>query len=304
MASELEIIAHQLYQATEELKKLREDIQEANILRASLQNKLKSDEEEARVKVETECAQLRTDTKIECDKLLAEGNERLSSIKAKEIAAIAKEESVSIILSQVKVEETNIAQERKKFEEYKLSELKILEDSKVEVKNLLDIADSKNKETTDRLEKLKKAKYYFDNLEFQLDERSRDLDKREKDIGALIEKNEGILQSIQSQKEAITVETDALKEILLAIKDQRAALEKDTSVNADLIKLDEKLKEISSREAAMDVESKLLADKQKLLKEQEQTNAENLRLIQIEIKKNDGKIATINKLREENIKDA
>jgi hypothetical protein len=304
MPSELEIVAHQLYQATEELNKIQEDIKVFNAERSNLQNRIQADTDRAMEKVKEECAQLKADTKIECDKLLVEGNERLSSIKAKEVSAIAKDDSVSTILAQVKIEETNIAQERKKFEEYKLSELKTLEDSKVEVKNLLDIADSKNKEAADRLEKLKKAKYAFDNLEFQLDERSKDLDKREKDIGVLIEKNEGILQSIQSQKEAITVETDALKEILLAIKDQRAALEKDTSVNADLIKLDEKLKEISSREAAMDVESKLLADKQKLLKEQEQTNAENLRLIQIEIKKNDGKIATINKLREESIKDA
>jgi DNA repair exonuclease SbcCD ATPase subunit len=304
MPSELEIIVQQLYQATEELKKLREDIQVANAERSNLQNSIQADKDKARGEVGKECAQLKSDTKIECDRLIAEAKDRVISAKIKEDSATVKEATVSEILVQVKLKESETIQDRVDFESYKTAELSKIKGNQDHIYNSLNAIDLRNKDLDSELESLKKAKYSLDNREFNLNEQADNLKSQTLEIGVLLEKNNSVLNDIQKVREAIRVEKDDLQKILLEIKDQQLELEKMGSVKDDLKKLAEEQSKLVSQQNSLTEESKQLATKQEKLREQELTNSENLRLIQVESRKNDVKLETIKKLREENIKNA
>lgn len=284
--------------------KLQQDIVDFEKRRSTLQNEIEAREEESKKKIAKEYVEhqekIRTESG-ELNKQMQEAKDLADKTKA-EYSAQASE--LQGEWERLEKEQKTFNKEKSDFEQYKISELKKIDEAQ---NRLIETCKSNNLQATEngRIKRgLDDRKYELDNREFQT---NYSIDENKKLLNEIIAQQAKVdekYQTIKKEREAITAEKNEIVKRLIELRNEETELNKLSFIKEDLKKLENLKIEVETKLKEKEELSKGLAKEKEGLAEREQTLNEKQRLLILDMRKNDDKITTIQKLREEMKKNA
>jgi len=297
--SEKEIIKKQISQAYRELTKIREDIEVFKKERSKLQNELTDKRAKLVEELEGAYKVKRDDLEEQYQKLLKRGDDRLAKVISREEDAnrewgSAKKTNEVLVTCQKELKE-----QKEEFKNYKENTQLQLDNRANSLLNKEDKFADEKKLHNEEKEVFEVKKSSYDTKKFQLDSREEEIAEKKMNLSALRRQNSVVLEEAKWVKDS-TVEVN--KDILInleKVKKEKQEISTIKSMPNDLKKLEALKVEVEKLKANNITSSKANAEKKVKLDEQERSNRERERLNQINLRKVNGKIQVLNKIRED-----
>lgn len=284
--------------------KLQQDIAELNAKRSKLQNELEEKKEENRARIEIEYAAHSEKISKESVEIKAQREETLAFCENAKAEALAGVNAVKEQTMKISSGFAALDQSKAQFEDHKTTELKRIsqadEGLRIREQNLSIGIGRLNNDNVDLVLRVKA----IDNKEFQaqwlIDENKRlisEITTQQDTFGRT-------LKNISDERKLISSEKEEIMKLLGELKQKEAALAQASTVGEDIAEYNKKKVEVEALIKQNEELSKATAKKQEELREQSISLDEQKRALLIDMRKNDEKIQTIQKLREEMKKNA
>lgn len=284
--------------------KLQQDIADFEKIRSKLQNEIEAREEESKKKIAAEYAEHQEKIRTELGPLNKQKQEVQDLVNKTKTDCATQTSEIQGEWERLESEQEAFNKEKSDFEQYKVFELKKIDESQ---NRLIATCKTNNLQTTENgkiTRELDDRKYELDNREFQVNYKVDEGKKLLEEIVSQQTKVDEKYQAIKKEREAITAEKNEIVTKLTELKNAEAELNKLSFIKEDLKKLENLKIEVDARLKEKEELSKTFAKKKEELDEREQTLNEKQRVLVLDMRKNDEKIQTIQKLRDEMKKNA
>lgn len=279
--------------------KLRQDIEELNKKRSSLQNEIAQKLADNKTKIDLEylahCEKMKLETEEMANRrqtLKEKVDFDTAELKKREIEVSNKEAALDKDLFELKKATDDFEVFRTKEIEKILSEKTMLEASSIAL-------SQSQKEIQAKYKELEDYKALLANKDFQVNWKLEQNNKLILELGSERNLLEARLKEIVDERGKLNADKEQIALANLKAIQAQEDLKKLESLKDNILELARKQKEIEAKITEEQELSKALAKKQEDLREQEITLGEKQRLLASDTRKLDDKIQTIQKLRAE-----